>query len=230
MSLIKKLQLITMGRIEAFLDSIEQPEHILPQLQKELAQKLSLAIKAQAKSLTAVKASSRKLDETNGKLLRFQKLTETALKTNDENLARKALAAQLETEEQQKLQENSLTRAEDAYKQAMQVRIQLQDNLNNLKQKCKELQQRNLIVKQKQKIQNNLETQTLPQGDSILEAISRMEAKIEEKEIELEVNDEIFQTIGFDIDTDTLANLQRQDEIERRLTQLKKTHQTNTEI
>ena len=223
MSLIKKLKRITFGRIEAFLDSLEDPAYILPQLQKELAVKLELAINAQAKSLTAVKSVRRKLDELEGKLLRFDRLLETAMVNEDEQLARKTLAAQIQTEEQKSDCEKLLRSTERAYLQAQQVCWQLKVSLDRLKLKARELKHRDSVVKQMQAMQKSTGLVFDNKSDSILDAVARMEDKIIEKESELEVRMEIS---PFFLEDGSIEELERKTEIDRRLAELQRNRQS----
>ena len=62
MGRISQLKTITKSRIEAFLASLEKPETILPQLMREMEEKLKEAARAEVKALSAVKADRRRLD------------------------------------------------------------------------------------------------------------------------------------------------------------------------
>ena len=217
MSLIKKLKRITLGRIEAFLDTLEDPAYIIPQLEKELAAKLEIAINAQAKSLTSVKSARRKLDETEGKLLRYEKLIQSAISNNDEQLTRKIIAAQILAEEEKQSQEKFLQSTEKAYIQAQQVCLQLKSNIENLRQKAKELKCRNETAKH---LQSSFKKQTDFSGNnsSILDTISRMEEKIIAKESEIEVRQELSSFIE---DSEAFDDLEKSAEIDKRLNMLK---------
>ena len=100
MGKISSLKAITISKIEAFLARIERPKDIIPQLVKEMAQKVEQAGLAEAKSLTAVKADRRRLDGAIGKVDRFNKGAKISLQTNDQETARKAIAAQIAAERQ----------------------------------------------------------------------------------------------------------------------------------
>ncbi|MHC4434411.1 MAG: hypothetical protein ACYTBS_21430, partial [Planctomycetota bacterium] len=72
MGRISRLKTITKSRIEAFLASLETPETVLPQLMREMAEKVKEAARAEAKALSAVKGDRRRLDAGLGKIVRFK--------------------------------------------------------------------------------------------------------------------------------------------------------------
>ncbi len=224
MSLIKKLKRITLSRIEAFLDTLENPEYILPQLQKELAGKLDQAINAQAKSLTAVKSARRKLDELEGKLLRYDKLVTAAVAEKDEQLARKILSAQIQVEEEKGRQQSQLQGTEQAYLQAKQVCEQLKKSLDSLKQKVRDLKYRDTMTKQMQAMQRKAGWTDDCKADSILEAVARMEEKVIERESEVEVRQEMTHLL---LDDDSIEELEKKAEVDRRLAELLNNNKNN---
>ena len=224
MSLIKKLKRITIGRIEAFLDSLEDPAYILPQLQKEIAAKLDLAINAQAKALTAVKSNRRKLDEIDGKLLRMEKLAIHAVEIDDQKLARKVVSSQIKAEQDKDSIAGQLETAEKAYLQSRQVSTQLKNSLDELKRKSKELKQRKAFTKQMQKINQSNSFSANAVSNSILDAVIRMEDKIIEKEAEIETRLDIDQLY---LDENSIDEQIDSIEIEKRLENLKNNIDSN---
>jgi len=134
MGLIKRLNRITLARIEAFLASVETPERLLPQIERELADRIGAAVNAEAKALTAVRADRRRLDEAAGRVLRFQQGARLAVDAGDDATAREALAAQLRAEEAVAARQKAQETAESALAEAGRVRRQLQDELARLKE------------------------------------------------------------------------------------------------
>jgi phage shock protein A len=212
MKLIERLKRITMGRIEAFLDSVEKPEQILGQLIREMSEQITAAANAEAKALGAVKGSQRKFDETTGKLHRLTEGATLAAKANELELARQAIAAQIQTEQDMQKCRTNLEKAEHAYQDASDARKQLTDNLNELKQRKDEL-----IAKSR-----NIDTQTqsLEVTGDILDTVARMEAKIDVAEAETEIRNEISKTLGLSFDEQRVKKLEHNAEVQRRLNEI----------
>ena len=218
MGLISRLKRITIGKIESFLDSIEHPEVILPQLIEELQEKVRQAANAEAKALTAVKASHRKLDEASGRAERMRKGAELAISGADYDTARKAIAAQMEAEEQIARLTETVNTAELAHSAAREVRINLTGDLEILKIRKDEIIARARAAKQRVKLAQVTENNS----QEILDIVARMEDKVVEKETEADVIDQVNRLLGTDIDKYAIDELQRNDEIQRRLDELKK--------
>ncbi len=219
MGLISRLGRITKGRIEAFLDSIEKPELILPQLVKELGENVKQAANAEAKALTAVKATQRKLDEATGRLGRLREGAKLAVAVNELDTARKAIAAQMETEREIESQQKSLAVAEQAYAEAATVRKKLSSELEELKCRKKEILQRAKLANTGSKIDN---ATLLRQGRNVLDIVARMDAKVEDMEIAVAARNEVDQMLLSDISQNRLEELLRDAEVQRRMDELKK--------
>lgn len=212
MKLIQRLKRITMGRIEAFLDSVEKPEYILPQLIREMSNQVNATANAEAKALGAVKGSQRRFDETAGRLHRLTEGASLAANANELDLARQAIAAQIQAEQDLQKCRTDLEKAQLAYQDASDARKQLMDNLNELKRRKDELITRSHQVKVQS--QSNAET-----GD-ILDTVARMEAKIEVVQAESEIRNEISKTLGLSLDDRQLKKLEQNAEVQRRLDEI----------
>ena len=93
MGLLKRLRRITKARIEAFLDSVETPELVLPRLVAELGEKVQEAANAEAKSIGATKGAQRKLDEATGRATRLQRGAKLAIDVGDEEYRSRLVGA-----------------------------------------------------------------------------------------------------------------------------------------
>jgi phage shock protein A len=218
MKLIERLKRITMGRIEAFLDSVEKPEQILGQLIREMSEQITAAANAEAKALGAVKGSQRRFDETAGRLHRLTEGAALAAKANELELARQAIAAQMQAEQDMEKCRANLEKAEHAYTDASNARKQLTDNLNELKQRKDEL-----IAKSRN---TNTQSQSLEVTGDILDTVARMEAKIDVDQAKTEIRNEISKTLGLSFDEQRVKNLEQNAEVQRRLNEI--TKKTNT--
>lgn len=211
-----------MARINAVLDRLERPEDILRALEKEMAQKLRDVADAEAKALSAVKGAQRRHDEAGGRILRYRRGAELALQAGDEETARQALAAQVDTERTMQQLDDALAQAQKAYQQARQTREQLQHTSDQLKQRCRELQRRDQANQATKAMLEKNKPHDLAINGSILEAVARLEMKIETDEAEIEVQNQLQQTLGLAFDAERVRKLERDVEIERRLNQLRR--------
>ncbi len=218
MGLISRLRRITMGKIEAFLDSIESPEILLPRLVEEMAEKVKLAANAEAKALTAVKSARRKLDEASGRAERMRKGASLAIKSNDSDTARKAIAAQMDAEADMERLSDSLRVTECAREDARDVRIRLSEDLEQLRSRKVELIARARAVGgigERKSISDLLD-----EGDGVLDAVMRMEESVEQRGTEVEVQCEINRLLGGDVERYRIEDLQRDEEVQRRLNEM----------
>ena len=221
MGKIDQLRRITMLRIDAFLSSLEKPEYILPQLLKEIAQQVKEATDAKAKALSAVKGARRRLDEANGKVHRLEYGAKLAVQADDMEIARQAIAAQIEAEQVVKKCQNELETTERAHSAADKVCMQLVRVLGQVKTRKKEILKKHryqVLTKQMQKKY----IQSIIQPDqSILDAISRIEEKIEQQEIELQVQNELSKTLGSAFNEERVQKLEHDAEVDCRLEKLR---------
>ena len=221
MGRISRLKRITRARIEAFLDSIERPEDVLPQLEKEMTQKVTEVANAEAKALSAVLGAQRKVDEATGRAMRLENGARMAIEADDFETSRRAIAALLNAEDNIEQYNHQVASAQTAYADAQRVRKQMQQNLKDLKNRKKEILARNRHAKLNKKAQKQYEA-TTPNGmDDILEMIGRMEAKVDQAESEVQVQNHITQTIEITLDSKELDRKVRDAEVDRRLEELK---------
>jgi len=222
MGLIGRIQRVTMARIESFLDSVEDPEVMFPQLIAEMEDQIRAATNAEAKALGAVKAAQRKVDETRGRIERLAKGAELALNQGDEAMARDALAAQVKAEEELKQGEDALSKAETAQSQATDARKRLQSQLEELRSKKDEILTRARVAKTQKKVQKTVSGPSAS-GQSILDTVAKMESKVQEAESELEVQREMDEGTRSGPSLDKkLKDLEMNAEVQARLEALQK--------
>jgi len=137
--LISRLKNITVPRISAFLETVDEPEAVFPQLVREMQRGMEDAVKAESKAMAALKANQRRLDESMGRSIRLEKGAEMALRQGDETLAREALAEQIKADGAVDNQRLALAQSEAALRQAHEGRLHLQAQLEELKRRKKEL-------------------------------------------------------------------------------------------
>ncbi len=219
MGRIERLKTVTMARIEAFLALLERPEIAIPQLVREMGDGVAEAARAEAKALTAVKADRRRLDAASGRVERLRKGATLAAKADELDTARQAIAAQIEAEREVETYRASLETSESAYQSASHVRAQLQEQLDELKVRKQDILARVRLVRQQEETQN---VASLPEGAAgILDAIVRMEMKVEEEEAQAEIQDQIRQTLGAAFQHERVVEMENDAEVNRRLEELR---------
>jgi phage shock protein A len=137
--LIGRLKNITVPRISAFLETVDEPEEVFPQLIREMQRGIEDAVKAESKALAALKANQRRLDESMGRSMRLEKGAEMALRQGEETLAREALSEQIKADSAIDNQRLALAQSESALQQAHEGRLHLQLQLEELKRRKKEI-------------------------------------------------------------------------------------------
>jgi len=221
MGLIQRIRRLTVARIENFLNTVEDPEIIFPQLVREMEDQVRAAISAETKALAASKAAERDGQNTRKKLDRMVHGAEIAVEKGDNKTARDAVKAQIALESELKVQDDAVERAGRAYEDAKTARMQIEEQLNELRSKKDEIITRARVAKTQQKIEKTVGGRVSSTA-SILDAVVRMEGKVEEAEAELEIRR------GMDKGGITpslerrLDELERDSEIEKRLAELKK--------
>jgi len=219
MGRIERLKTVTMARIEAFLASLEKPETVLPQLVRDMADGVAEAARAEAKALTAVKADRRRLDAASGRVERLRTGATLAVQADELDTARQAIAAQIEAEREVETCRASLETSESAYQSASYVRAQLQQQLDELKGREQDILARVRLLQQRQKTQDVASVQEDAAG--ILDAIARMEMKVEEQEAQAEIQDQIRRTLGATFQHERVVEMENDTEVNRRLEELK---------
>jgi len=145
--LVSRLKRITVSRINAFLETVEDPETIFPQLVREMQRCIRDAVNAETKAAAALKANQRRLDESTGRSIRLAKGAELALRHGDESLAREALAEQIRGDRLCKDQRRALEQSEAALIEARELRLHLESQLEELTRRKREILSRARAVK-----------------------------------------------------------------------------------
>jgi len=221
MSIFKRLHRITLGRIEAFLDRAEDPEKLFPVLVQEMEDQLKAATEAEAKAMAALKSAQRDLQRQTDKVERFGRGASLALKKDDEDTARMSVEAQIEAEKMLAVCQQNVDIATDALDHANAARKKIQKQLEELHAKKDEILTRARVAKTQQKIQRTV-TGSVGSSDSILDAVARLEADVEEAEAELEIQANLTGDSSASPALEKrLAELDHEAEVEKRLAALR---------
>lgn len=191
MALIKRLKRITLGRIEAFLRACETPEVVFPQLVRDMGDKIKLAINAEAKARSAQLSAQRKLDEANGKLLRYQQGSGMAARLGDGDTARRAAEAQLKVRQEIERRTVALEKADRAHDDARATRLQLQEQYEVLKDKRDDILERVRVLRARQDAAEVQLPKTRRDNEDLLDIVARMQERVDTMEAELDIRDQI---------------------------------------
>jgi phage shock protein A len=209
------------ARIEAFLSSVEDPEILFPQLVREMEEQVSKASEAEAQALTALKLAERTRDTAKANVARMLTGAELALKNNEENTAREAIAAQLDLEKALQQKTDACERAKGVYENARATRIDVKKKLDETRAKQDEILTRARLAKTQKKIAQTINS-PVHSSDSIIDAIERLESKVDQAEAELEVGRELAGNGQAEAALEQrLEQLESEQEIEKRFAELK---------
>ena len=221
MGLISRIRRITVSRIENFLNTVEDPEVLFPQLVREMEDQVRAAISAETKALAAQKTSERDVAQIRQKLGRLARGAELAVEKGENETARDAIRAQIALESDLKFQEDAVSRAKRAYEDAKDARMQIEKQLEELRTKKNEILTRARIASTQKKIEKTVSGRA-SSSNSILDAVVRLESKVEEAEAELEIRRSMDAGGATPSLERRLDELEQNDEIEKRLAELKK--------
>ena len=190
MGLISRLKRVTLARIELFLETVESPELVLPQLLAEMEEQVRTATRAEAKAIAAVKSAHRKVSEARGRVERLGEGAERAVEKGDEATAKDVLSAQVEAERALKRAEDALANAQVGVANSRGARKELQSELDELRVKKEEILTRARVARLQRKVEKTVHG-PVASSRSILDSVAAMEARVEETEAELEVQREM---------------------------------------
>ena len=221
MGLFKRLHRITVGRIEAFLSRVEDPELVFPVLLKEMQEQLEAATEAEAKATVTLKSCEREVKRHGETVSRYGNGALLAIKQGDEGTARQSVQAQIEAEKAADLSERNLEVARQSLDRAKMNRQRIQQQLEELRTKKNEILTRARVAKVQKKIQATVNG-SVGSTDSILDAVARLEAQVEETEAELEIQASLTGegTAGPSLER-KLDELDQEAAIEKRLAELR---------
>lgn len=222
MGLFKRLHRITVGRIEAFLSHVEDPELVFPVLVKEMEEQLQAATEAEAKARATLAGCEREIGRHQETIDRYGRGALLAVKKGDEETARQSVKAQIDAEKATDLSKRNLEIAQQSLQRAKVSREQIQRQLEELRAKKSEILTRARVAKVQKKIVATV-SGTAGSSDSILDAVARLEAQVEEVEAELEIQASLAGEGTADVSLELKLNeLDQEAQVEERLAELKR--------
>ncbi len=221
MGLIKRLHRITIGRIEAFLDKVEDPEVLFPQLVKEMEEQLRTATTEEAAAIAATKRAEHAVEKATAKVEQLGRGAEQAVAVGEDDTARGALTAQIDTEKTAEMCKRDLETLAATVDLATAARKQIAEQLDQLRAKKNEILTRARVAKTRRKIQRTVSGSVGSSG-SILDAVARLEASVEETETELEIQAKLAGDVRVSPSlAKRLAELDADSQVEQRLAALR---------
>lgn len=218
---LKRVRRITMGKIHAFLDAVENPEEIFPQLVQEMRNECRKAVDAEAIAVAALKRRQQEYDDLQAEMAKWAQRAELAVRDGDDALARTAIEGQMAGEKRVPDLQRALEQARVAASRAREARQDLHDKLHTLERRRDEILARARAAKSQAEVQKVLAGIEAGSGASILDAVARMEDKVLEAEARAGAYAEVaLDTSGGDAEA-RFRELERRRAVENRLLELK---------
>ena len=213
MGLLSRLKDISTPKLIAFLEESDQPERLIPQLQDELIKQQKALWNAEVKSLTVVRAAQRQLEETMGRALRLQRGAELALKKGDEATTREALREQVRVE-------NTLPKQRRQVEQTQQILDEVRERTTITKKQIAILHEKKDLLKNwaaRSSAQPSVDT-----SEPLLNQVAKMEECIHTNEVEQDARHEVNEDLRKRSLDERLLELEKNEELDRRIALLKK--------
>ena len=125
--------------------------------------------------MATLKHCEREVAKHQATIGRYENGAMQAVKKGDDTTARKAVEAQMEAEKASGLSQRNLQIGQQSLERATTSRKKIQQQLEELRTKKEEILTRARVAKVQKKIQATVEG-TVGSGDSILDAVARLEA------------------------------------------------------
>ena len=133
-----------------------------------------------------------------------------------------ALAAQLEAEQQYQRHQTELENVEKAYLAAEAVFKQISENRDALKKKNTQLLRQHRQQQVVQILCDQYTRSVIEPKQSILDAVIRIETKIEQQQVDIEAKNDLARILGAGAIEEHIKSLEHKAQVEERLAALKK--------
>jgi phage shock protein A len=228
MGIFKRLKDIITANIGDMLDKIEDPEHAIDQMIKEMEESILDLRKQTAAAIASSKMNAKKLEETLQEKSKWQKNAELAVTEGQDDLARKALAKKHEIDElvsqlnkQQEDEDNIIANmksdlhlVEEKVQEARRKR-----EILLMKKRATDSKKKMLESKEKAQATFNGSASNIING---FDSFSKYEDKIDRELAEIEARTELNGTDKNVSLEKEFEHLQKDDDVEDELAALKK--------
>ena len=228
MGIFKRLKDIITANIGDMLDKIEDPEHAIDQMIKEMEESILDLRKQTAAAIASSKMNAKKLEETLQEKSKWQKNAELAVTEGQDDLARKALAKKHEIDELVS-QLNKQQEDEDNIIANMKIDLHLvEEKVQEARRKREILLMKKRATDSKKKMLESKEkAQATFNGSASniingFDSFSKYEDKIDRELAEIEARTELNGTDKNVSLEKEFEHLQKDDDVEDELAALKK--------
>ena len=228
MGIFKRLKDIVTANINEMLDKIEDPEHAIDQMIKEMEESILELRKQTAAAIASSKINGRKLEDTKLEEAKWQKNAELAIVEGEDELARKALMKKREFADLIEQQTKQLADEENIIEKMKSDLHQVEDKVQEARRKREVLLMKKRAADSKKKmIESSEKAQAAFDGSasSIIngfDSFSKYEQKIDKELAEMEAREELNSEGKSKSLEQEFAHLQKNDEVDDELAKLKK--------
>ncbi|MCM8530988.1 MAG: PspA/IM30 family protein [Lentisphaeraceae bacterium] len=228
MGIFKRLKDMISANINDMLDKIEEPEHAIDQMIKEMEESILELRKQTASSIASSKISSKRLDEIKLEVIKWQKNAELAIVGGQDELAKKALLKKNELEALVLQHETQLAEEESMIERMKSDLHQVEDKVQEARRKREVLLMKKRAADSKKKmLESSEKAQAAFDGSasSIIngfDSFSKYEEKIERELAELEAREELKPSKQNSSLEAQFDHLQGNDDVDDELAALKK--------
>ncbi|MCH2208661.1 MAG: PspA/IM30 family protein [Lentisphaerales bacterium] len=228
MGIFKRIKDIVTANINDMLDKIEDPEHAIDQMNKEMEESILELRKQTAAAIASSKINARKLEDSKAEQDKWQRNAELAVEEGEDDLARKALIKKRELTDLTEQQTANLADEEAIIEKMKSDLHQVEEKVQEARRKREVLLMKKRAADSKKKmLESSEKAQAAFDGSasSIIngfDSFSKYEEKIEKELAEIEAREEL-NTGNKNVSLEQeFAHLQKNDEIDDELAKLKK--------
>ncbi|MGI6217226.1 MAG: PspA/IM30 family protein [Coriobacteriales bacterium] len=215
MAIFARITDVLKANINDLIDKAEDPEKMVKQIILEMEEQIDMATQGLGQAMASQKLAKKQLDQVNADIAEWDQKARAALSGGDEELARKALAAKVNLQDQQ-------VKFESAYETVSAQVEQMTEQLKDLKIKLEEARSRKNMIIARSKLADA--SAVVAKGvsttnvDSAFAKLDKMEEKVSEKE---SIN-EAYTEINGGEDADAYKELETKYAVDQELDSLKK--------
>lgn len=228
MGIFKRIKDIVTANINDMLDKIEDPEHAIDQMIKEMEESILELRKQTAAAIASSKINSRKLEDSKVEREKWQRNAELAVEEGEDDLARKALIKKRELTTLIEQQTANLADEEAIIEKMKSDLHKVEEKVQEARRKREVLLMKKRAVDSKKKmLESSEKAQAAFDGSasSIIngfDSFSKYEEKIEKELAEMEAREELNSGNKNVSLEQEFAHLQKNDDIDDELAKLKK--------
>ncbi|MCM8534583.1 MAG: PspA/IM30 family protein [Lentisphaeraceae bacterium] len=228
MGIFKRLKDMITANLNDMLDKIEEPEHAIDQMIKEMEESILELRKQTASSIASSKINTKKLDETKLEVKKWQKNAELAIVDGQDELAKKALLKKNELEAVVLQHETQLAEEEALIERMKSDLHKVEDKVQEARRKREVLLMKKRAADSKKKmLESSEKAQAAFDGSSSsiingFDSFSKYEEKIERELAELEAREELKPGKQYTSLEAQFEHLQGNDDVDDELAALKK--------